>query len=168
MRESFERYTDERRCARRGRRKPRPEGLDGASSASCSGGDASASSPAASSDHDDVSSPRAGGADAASKTDSSTDENEDEVAGRHSMKRNFMAKVMSPVIGYGTRFDLLQYVYDLNLWSTLGSRKNLNFDTVPMRVMMKGNSFSPLYWREVHEALIDLVRHLGPPQIFWT
>eukprot|EP00959_Pyramimonas_sp_CCMP1952_P458211 9476255-Pyramimonas_sp.AAC.1 len=80
-----------------------------------------------------------------------------------------MAKVLSPLIGYGTSFELLQYVYDLNLWSTLGSRKNLGLgDKVPMRVLMKGNSFSPLYWKEVHNGLIDLVRQVGMPKMFWT
>ena len=34
--------------------------------------------------------------------------------------------------------DLL-FVYDLNLWSSLGSKKNLNTG-IPMRVMMRGNS----------------------------
>lgn len=45
-------------------------------------------------------------------------------AGRHSAKSSFMAKVHSPVIGYGTDYDLLHFVYDLNMWSDLGSKKN--------------------------------------------
>ena len=33
---------------------------------------------------------------------------------------------------------------------------------------MKGHSFSPLYWKAVHWGLIDLVRQLGYPKLFWT
>ena len=33
---------------------------------------------------------------------------------------------------------------------------------------MKGHSFSPLYWKSVHWALLDMVRQLGYPKIFWT
>ena len=92
---------------------------------------------------------------------------EDEAWGRHSMKNSFMTKVLSPLIGYGSTFELVQYVYDLNLWTTLGSKKNLGYD-VPLRVLMKGHSFSPLYWKEVHNALVDLVRQVGLPKLFWT
>ena len=37
-----------------------------------------------------------------------------------------------------------------------------------MRVMMKGEAFSPLYWRAVHYALLDMVRQVGYPRIFLT
>ena len=71
--------------------------------------------------------------------------------------------------GYGHSFELLQYVYDLSLWSTLGSRRNLRLGKgVSMRMRMKGESYTPAYWQEVHRALIDLVRQLGPPKLFWT
>ena len=86
---------------------------------------------------------------------------------RHSVKRRFAALALGPLLGYGADFEVLQYVYDLHLWSDLGSKKNLGY-AVPMRVMMKGNSFSPLYWRAVHFALLDMVRQLGYPRIFWT
>ena len=33
---------------------------------------------------------------------------------------------------------------------------------------MKGHSFSPLYWLSVHWALLDMVRQIGYPKIFWT
>ena len=52
--------------------------------------------------------------------------------GRRSAKGSFMAKVLSPVIGYGNDFELLQYVYDLNMWSSLGGKKNACKDT-PLR-----------------------------------
>lgn len=76
---------------------------------------------------------------------------------RHSMKRSFLAKLQSPLLGYSGNFELLQFVYDLNLWSTLGSKKNLETG-VPLRVMMAGHSFSPLYWKRVHNGLVELDR----------
>ena len=33
---------------------------------------------------------------------------------------------------------------------------------------MRGHSFSPLYWRAFHFALLDLVRQLGYPRVFFT
>ena len=94
---------------------------------------------------------------------------DDEGAGaeHHSMKKRFMSKVLSPLIGYGSTFELVQYVCDLNLWSGLGAKKNLRCN-VPLRLLMKGHSFSPMYWKQVHNALIDLVRQVGPPKLFWT
>ena len=53
------------------------------------------------------------------------------------------------------------------LWTALGSKKNLQTG-VPMRVLMAGQSFSPLYWRRVHNGLVDLVRQIGFPTIFFT
>ncbi|CAK0870685.1 unnamed protein product [Prorocentrum cordatum] len=73
-----------------------------------------------------------------------------------------------PLLGYGSNFELLQFVYDLNLWATLGAKKNLGLDNAPMRMLMKGHTFSPLYWKEVHNALVDLVRQVGFPKLFFT
>ena len=39
---------------------------------------------------------------------------------------------------------------------------------MPMRLMMKGYSFTPAYWKSVHCALVDLVRQIGYPKMFWT
>ena len=91
----------------------------------------------------------------------------DEDSSRHSVKRLFAALAMGRLLGYGAEFELLQFAYDLNLWSSLGSKRNLQLE-VPMRVMMKGEAFSPLYWRAVHYALLDMVRQVGYPRIFLT
>ena len=53
--------------------------------------------------------------------------------GRHSAKASFMAKVHSPLLGYGTDYELMQYVWDLNMWSHLGGAKNAVQGT-PLRV----------------------------------
>ncbi|CAK0887260.1 unnamed protein product, partial [Prorocentrum cordatum] len=185
MCESYERYTDERREERRARKKSGRGAAaeDDDDSYSGSDDDHGAQPAGAGRDpHDgqdsDQESDNGDGdsSDSGSEPDDNDSDKEEEDdageaegSGRHSIKKSFMAKVLSPLIGYGTSFELLQYVYDLNLWSTLGSRKNLGLGgKVPMRVLMKGNSFSPLYWKEVHNGLIDLVRQVGMPKIFWT
>ena len=83
------------------------------------------------------------------------------------MRQSFAAKVFSPLLGYGADFELLQYVYYLVMWSRLGGAKNRLKD-MPLRVLMKDNSFSPLYWMNVLFGLIDMVRQLGPPTLFYT
>ena len=96
------------------------------------------------------------------------DDSDDEAEGaRHSMRKSFMAKVLSPLLGYGSTFELVQYVYDLNLWSDLGAKKNLRND-VPLRLFMKGHSAFGQYWKDVHNGLIDLVRQFGTPSLFWN
>ncbi|HIL57195.1 MAG TPA: hypothetical protein EYG39_04720, partial [Rhodothermales bacterium] len=99
--------------------------------------------------------------------DSAGEGSGDEGEERHSMKRSFLAKAQSPLLGYGADFELVQFVYDLNLWSALGSKKNLNTG-VPLRILMAGHSFTGLYWKRIHQGLVDLVRQIGPPTLFWT
>ncbi|CAK0799172.1 unnamed protein product [Prorocentrum cordatum] len=191
MCESHERYTDQRRAERRARKNRRGAAADSDDDSDSSGHGAdhqedvqSDGSGRAQScfqrsdesdsdkDHDSDNDGSDSGSDRPAgegDEESDDDDAEDESTGNHSIRRSFMAKVLSPLIGYGDSFELLQFVYDLSLWSTLGGRKNLGLgDAVPMRVLMKGNSFSPIYWREVHNGLIDLVRQVGMPKMFWT
>ena len=86
---------------------------------------------------------------------------------RHSIKRSFFAKLLSPLLGYGSDFELLQYVYDLHLWTDLGSKRNIA-DGTAMRIMMRGHPMSPLYWNDVKNGLHDLVRQIGYPHLYWT
>ena len=37
-----------------------------------------------------------------------------------------------------------------------------------MRVLIKGHAFSPLFWKAVHWGLLDMVRQMGYPKLFWT
>ena len=53
------------------------------------------------------------------------------------------------------------------LWTDLGSKRNLGTG-VPMRLMLAGSTFSPLYWRRVQWGLVDLVRQVGFPKFFYT
>ncbi|OLP85771.1 hypothetical protein AK812_SmicGene33220, partial [Symbiodinium microadriaticum] len=100
---------------------------------------------------------------------SDTDDDEDADGRRHSVKRAYSALALSARLGYGSSYEVLHFAYDLNLWSALGAKKTTSREyDVPMRVLMKGHSFSPLYWRGVHCALLDMVRQVGYPKIFWT
>eukprot|EP00969_Alexandrium_andersonii_P333833 14753393-Alexandrium_andersonii.AAC.1 len=105
MCESTERFTDVRRVERRGRR-------------------AKPSRTVAKPDEDAGTEDEAiGGSDDSSSDDSDED---DAAAQRHSIKRSFMAKCLSPLLGYASTFELVQFVYDLTLWTALGAKKNLN------------------------------------------
>ena len=88
---------------------------------------------------------------------------------RHSIKRSFRAKLLGPLLGYGSNFALLQFVYDLQLWTELGAKRNMaERHGSKMRLMMAQHPMSPLYWRAVLAGLQDLVRQIGPPQLYWT
>ena len=97
------------------------------------------------------------------------DENseDEEFEERHSVKRSFMRKVLSPIIGYSQDFELLQFVYDLTMWSRIGGGKNACAG-LPLRLVLKGETFSPLYWKSKHQALLDLQRQCGFPTLFKT
>jgi len=92
---------------------------------------------------------------------------EEEFEERHSVKRSFMRKVLSPIIGYSQDFELLQFVYDLTMWSRIGGGKNACAG-LPLRLVLKGETFSPLYWKSKHQALLDLQRQCGFPTLFKT
>ena len=82
---------------------------------------------------------------------------------RNTAKSSYLAKVLSPVLGYGADYELFQFVYDLWLWSSLGAKKNAV--QAPLRLAMAGYAFSPEYR---HAALIDVVKQLGLPTLFIT
>eukprot|EP00973_Karenia_brevis_P063583 8836086-Karenia_brevis.AAC.1 len=68
----------------------------------------------------------------ADSEESSDSEDEfDDGVQHQSAKASFMAKVLSPLMGYGTDWYLQQFVYDLWLWSSLGGAKNAA--GIPMR-----------------------------------
>ena len=97
------------------------------------------------------------------------DENSEEAEyeDRHSVKRSFMRKVLSPIIGYSQDFELLQFVYDLTMWSRIGGGKNA-CSGMALRLVLKGETFSPLYWKEKHHALVDMQRQCNFPTLFKT
>ena len=111
---------------------------------------------------------RGSSAEEASDTEGGSDSEAQDPEDRpHSIKRSFAAKLGSPLLGYGADFSLLQYVYDLHLWTDLGSKKQLAHGP-NMRLKMKDHPMSPLYWADLKHALFDLVKQLGFPQLYWT
>jgi hypothetical protein len=97
--------------------------------------------------------------------DAQSFDSEAEGEGRRNIKRSFQAKLFSPLLGYGTDFCLLQYVYDLHLWTDLGSKRNQAGSTA-MRIMMSGHPMSPLFWQDIMYGLFDLARQLGFPDVY--
>ena len=85
------------------------------------------------------------------------------------IKRGFMRKVFSPVVGYSLDYQLLHYVYDLSLWTTVGTKKNVarQFD-VPLRLVLSTCPWTPQYWRIRHQAVIDMQRQCGNAALFRT
>ena len=85
------------------------------------------------------------------------------------IKRGFLRKVLSPVIGYGTDYNLLHFVYDLSLWTTIGTKKNLAARSgVALRHLLKGSPWTPEYWRVRHQAVLDMQRQCGNASLFRT
>ena len=101
-------------------------------------------------------------------TDDEEEKSEEDVEGDcHSIKRTYRALLLSPIIGYGS-YEFLHFSYDLALWTALGAAKNVGGEKIPIRVMLQSFPFTSMYWKNVHNALIDLVRQIGPPKLFFT
>ena len=85
---------------------------------------------------------------------------------RASAKASFVAKIFSPVAGYGACYELQHFVYDLWLASSLGGARNASGTT--LRGALAGRVFSPMYWQTQHAGLVDCVRQIGLPHLFIT
>jgi len=84
-----------------------------------------------------------------------------------SCKRHYMALLLSPLLDVSLSYDILHFSYDLQLWSDLGSKRNLQLG-VPMRLMLRNHSFSSEYWKDMHRGLVDLTKQKGFPPVFST
>jgi hypothetical protein len=68
--------------------------------------------------------------------------------------------------GYGSDFELLQFMHDLSLYLSLtGASSSASCSSW---LALGGKMFSYQYWRWQHCILQDLQRQLGCPQIFLT
>ena len=85
------------------------------------------------------------------------------------IKRGFLRKVLSPVIGYGLDYTLLHFVYDLSMWTTVGTKKNIaRQHDAPLRLILSSCPWTPQYWRIRHQAVIDMQRQCGNAALFRT
>jgi hypothetical protein len=41
----------------------------------------------------------------------------------HSVRRSFAAKALGPLLEYGSTYEILHFVFDLTLWSDIGSQR---------------------------------------------
>ena len=85
---------------------------------------------------------------------------------RQSSKASYFAKLLSRIIGYGTEFELVQFIYDLWLHTGIGGAGNTV--KTELRSALAGKSFSPEFWRTKHLALQDLQSQIGTPTLFVT
>ena len=110
------------------------------------------------------------------RTEEGSDDGEDDeekpdilVAEQGRIKRGFLRKVLSPVVGYGAEYSLLHFVYDLSLWTTIGTKKNIAAPSnVALRHLLKGSPWTPEYWRVRHRAVLDMQRQCGHASLFRT
>ena len=93
------------------------------------------------------------------RADEGGEESEEEESRRASAKASFVAKVFSPVAGYGACYELQHFVYDLWLASGLGGARNAS--GISLRGALAGKVFSPMYWQTQHAGLVDCVRQIG-------
>lgn len=85
------------------------------------------------------------------------------------IKRGVIRKVLSPVIGSAAEYDLLLFVFDLSMWTTVGTKKNLAVRTgVALRHLLKNSPWTPQYWRVRHQAVLDMQRQCGNASLFRT
>ena len=101
-----------------------------------------------------------------SDPDGEEDADEPRELKRASAKASFVAKIFSPVAGYGACYELQHFVYDLWLASSLGGARNASGTT--LRGALAGRVFSPMYWQTQHAGLVDCVRQIGLPHLFIT
>ena len=84
------------------------------------------------------------------------------------IKRGYIRKVLSPVMGYGD-YHLLHFVFDLSMWTTIGTKKNVaNRTGVALRHLLKRSPWTPEYWRLHHRAVLDMQRQCGNAALFRT
>lgn len=96
--------------------------------------------------------------------DEEQQENHEKTVG---VRRAYQALMLSPWLDASMSYELTHFAYDLVIWTDVGSKRNLRTN-IPMRLMLKGHSFSPEYWRDMHRALINLTKQKGYPQVFST
>ena len=83
-----------------------------------------------------------------------------------SAKASFLAKARSGLLGYGSDPQLLHFVWDLWMWSSLGGAKNAS--GIGLREALSSKPFSPERWKTYRMALVDLQSQIGWPSLFIT
>ena len=78
-----------------------------------------------------------------------------ETAGtRQSAKASYLAKAHASLLGYNSDAQLLHFVYDFWLFTTIGGAKNSA--RIGIRQAFASKPYSPELWRTYHMALVDL------------
>ena len=85
---------------------------------------------------------------------------------RQSAKASFLAKIRSALVGYSEEPLLLQFVWDLWMWSGIGGARNAS--GLRVREALASKPYSPEIWKANHMALVDLQKQIGWPALFIT
>ena len=89
----------------------------------------------------------------------------------HSAKAEFMAKITSDIVDYARSFELLQFQFDRHIMRTILGSDTHDSDQDTGIGVDRANEhrhWCPNYWQRQHRYLQDLVKQLGPPQLFLT
>ena len=88
---------------------------------------------------------------------------------RQSAKVSFSLKILSEVLDYALDYDLLQFVYDRWLFTTVsGAISTARYFSTSAATSLSTKTFSLDYWRWHHRYLVDAVRQYGFPDVFIT
>ena len=87
---------------------------------------------------------------------------------RQSAKLSFNLKIMGEILDYSLDFDLLQFVYDRWLFTTVsGAISSARQFHMSAATSLSTKTFSMEYWRWHHRYLMDAVRQYGYPDVFY-
>ena len=88
---------------------------------------------------------------------------------KRSLKALFSLKFRSSIVEFGTDAGIIQFQFDRCVLRTLSAKTAIAASkTFDMSLTTADQPWSPLYWRDHHRALIDVVQQLGYPQLFLT
>ena len=95
------------------------------------------------------------------------DDADEEELTRNSLRRSYLKKLLGPILDFAGDYEVLHFMFDLAWWTDLGAKRHI-CPQMPMRVLLKGASFTAAYWAVRHAAILDLQRQCGYPILFKT
>ena len=88
---------------------------------------------------------------------------------RLSGKVSFVTKLLSEILDYSLDYELLQFVYDRWLFTTVsGAISACSLTRRSPATSLDSKTFSPEYWKWQHRFLLDALRQYGYPSLFIT
>ncbi len=86
-----------------------------------------------------------------------------------SPKAAFVAKLRCEIADYGASYELLQFQFDRALLRAVSGRGVASAKSgMDMAFGLHDKHWTPMYWKDHHRVLQDVVLQRGPPQLFVT